>query len=241
MKKLIEWFWITDLGVYLTDNKKKVIKYTFVFIICILLLAFSLWIRYLVVVENYDWKKWPDWILFEKKLWDWMELLIIPVVLSLLVVLFNRSERKSDREAIEKQVTTERDISTDRQHEEALQAYFDMMMELVVSDINKGIKTNKNIQSMARVRTLILLNQLDGKRKGYVLEFLNESKLIEVDNPVIDLYGADFSGMRLSETNIKNANLQGVKFRRAILNKVNFNNSSFHEANIYDAMFALCE
>jgi hypothetical protein len=148
MKKLIEWFWITNLGVYLEDNKKQVVKYILIFLLCFLLLVFVLWIRYLVIFENFDLRRWPEWTLFEEQLWDWMELLIVPTVLTILAVMFNKAERKADREAIEKRVATDREISKDRQYEDALQSYLDMMMELVVTELIEGKQVSKDVQSM---------------------------------------------------------------------------------------------
>src|SRR6185436_681231 len=56
-----------------------------------------------------------------KTLWDWMELLIIPLILAVGAFFLNRSERK-----------TEREIAKDRQQEQALQSYFDQMTELLL-------------------------------------------------------------------------------------------------------------
>lgn len=56
-----------------------------------------------------------------KTLWDWMELLVIPLVLAIGALILNRSERE-----------TEREITKDRQQEAALQFYLDRMSELLL-------------------------------------------------------------------------------------------------------------
>ncbi|MGZ3611524.1 MAG: hypothetical protein ACXVBU_15830, partial [Ktedonobacteraceae bacterium] len=56
-----------------------------------------------------------------KTLWDWLQLLIIPVVLALGGYLFTYTTGR-----------TEREIASDRQCEEALQAYIDKISELLL-------------------------------------------------------------------------------------------------------------
>src|SRR5260370_42121058 len=48
----------------------------------------------------------------EKGLWDWLQLLIIPLALAIIAVFFNRSERKNEQR-----------IAADNQQETALQEY----------------------------------------------------------------------------------------------------------------------
>jgi hypothetical protein len=76
----------------------------------------------------------------EKTLWDWMNLLIVPIVLALGGLWFSRQERKAEREIEKERAQTEREIATDRQREAALQMYFDRMTELL---LEKGLGTSK--------------------------------------------------------------------------------------------------
>ena len=57
-----------------------------------------------------------------KTLWDWMELLIIPLFLAGGAFFLNRSERNNERE-----------IATDRQREAAFQAYLTQMKDLLLN------------------------------------------------------------------------------------------------------------
>src|SRR5437764_15450366 len=56
-----------------------------------------------------------------KTLWDWLQLLIIPVALAGVAIWFNRVERRNEQA-----------ITTDNQRETALQAYIDKMSELIL-------------------------------------------------------------------------------------------------------------
>lgn len=157
-----------------------------------------------------------------KTLWDWMELLVIPVVLAVGAFFLNRSERK-----------TEREIATDRQQEAALQAYLDRMADLLLKE--KLLTTeNEEVRNVARVRTLTVLRGLDSKRKRLLLAFLEEAGLLRAwikeqtgelnyrKYPSVDLSGADFSG----------ADLEGMYLFHAHLIKVNFSGANLVKANL---------
>ena len=69
-----------------------------------------------------------------KTLWDWMELLVIPLVLAIGAFYLERSERAVDRKTADDRAKLERELATDRQQEAALQAYLDRMAELLLKE-----------------------------------------------------------------------------------------------------------
>jgi len=94
-----------------------------------------------------------------KTLWDWMELLLIPMLLAAGAFSLNRSERVSERRRIEERTKEdrklaegraklEREITTDRQQEAALQAYLDRMADLLLKE-NLRTGENKDIRDIA--------------------------------------------------------------------------------------------
>src|SRR5262245_46064880 len=96
---------------------------------------------------------------FEKKtLWDWMQLLIIPLVLGIGAFFLNRSERQNERE-----------IERDRQQEAALQGYIDRLSELLLKEALLSSEQNEEVRNVARIRTLAVLRGLDSKRKALVV------------------------------------------------------------------------
>src|SRR5688572_26778794 len=132
-----------------------------------------------------------------KTLWDWMELLIIPLILAMGAFYLNRSEREVERERVERRAKferqraeenadLEREIATDRQQEAALQAYLDRMAELL---LEKELRTTENeeVRNVARIRTLTVLRGLDATRKGLLLRFLYEAGLISKEKGVVSL------------------------------------------------------
>src|SRR5258706_13159532 len=124
-----------------------------------------------------------------KTLWDWMQLLIIPLFLAGGAFFLNRSERK-----------TEREIAKDRQQEEALQSYLDRMAELLLKEKLRTTR-NKEVRNVARTRTLTMLRGLDATRKGFVLRFLQDANLIAKGKNIVNLEGADLTGADLFQAN----------------------------------------
>ena len=179
----------------------------------------------------------------EKTLWDWMELLIIPLVLAGGAFYLQRSERAVERQAAEDRAKLEREIATDRQQEAALQAYLDRMAELL---LEKELRTSENeeVRNVARTRTLTVLRGLDSKRKELVVHFLHESGLISqegiVDLTEADLHGVDLGRADLREadlgrTNLAGANLAGANLAGANLSYADLRKASLKEAQLRNA------
>jgi membrane protein implicated in regulation of membrane protease activity len=169
-----------------------------------------------------------------KTLWDWMQLLIVPVALALIALLFNRATTR-----------TEREIAQDNQREDALQAYLDKLTELLLKEhlgeLTVDGKLNPEyevVRNIARVRTLTVLRDLksDAERKESILEILYVSGLIVMDKRIIDLSGADLSQVDLSGADLSRADLSGANLRKAnlsnaILFNANISNAILEEAN----------
>ena len=163
---------------------------------------------------------------FEKKtLWDWLQLLIIPVVLVVGGFLLNNTTSR-----------TEREIASDRQQEEALQAYIDSMSELLLDRKLRESKLEDEVRTIARVRTLTVLPRLDGKRKARVLQCLYESGLIHKDKKIIDLSGADLSDANLTRDKLSDADLSGARLVRANLIGAWLNGADLNTANLASAI-----
>lgn len=201
-----------------------------------------------------------------KTLWDWMELLIIPAVLASGAIWLERSERKVERQRTEERMREERqraeeqakfeqEIETDRQRETALQTYIDRMSDLILEGNLRDL--DLEARNIARTRTLTILKMLDPKRKGQVIRFLIEAKLICIDKSVnspfpmeatpvtlidADLREVDLSGFRLAEANfykadLRGANLSGANLDSAILNLAKLSGADLQHANLHGAGF----
>ena len=153
-----------------------------------------------------------------KTLWDWMNLLIIPLVLSIGAFLLNKSER-----------LVEREIAKDRQREIVLQNYIKEISKLLLDNKLYGGR-NKKGRDIARTLTLNVLRNLDDTRKGLTIKFLYEAHLIEKSNPIIDLDGANLEDADLESTNLESANFHYANLTRARLNGANLKKSILSHA-----------
>src|SRR5579859_6039567 len=151
-----------------------------------------------------------------KTLWDWLQLLFVPILLAIGGAWFtNRQTQESNIE------------NKDNQRETALQAYLDNMSELLLHEklhTTEGNAEVEEAQKIARIRTLTVLPRLDDARKRNVLQFLYESGLIEMvnssgasHNPIVDLQSADFRGAYLTAISLPGADLRGANFEGANL------------------------
>jgi len=171
------------------------------------LLLFLLILAIVAIVSN--WIANFKWSGFQKKsFWDWLQLLIVPLMLALGAFYLNSAADFRDSQ-----------IAQEQKHQEILTDYFSKMQGLIVE--TKKIKETSGytklhpkdeaarllpeFRSTAKALTLSVLEQLDGERKGKVITYLAESQLITVDNnkpstqPEIKLDGANLAGMVLND------------------------------------------
>jgi Pentapeptide repeats (8 copies) len=158
-----------------------------------------------------------DWTgLGGKKLWDWLQLLIIPAVLAIGGYLFSLAHS-----------STEQEIALNNQREATLQDYLDKMSELLLEKHLRESPIDDEVRKIARVRTLTVLRRIDGERKASVLRFLYESDLINKDKPIMYLEDAGLSeaelivatlrGAILRDTTLLDANLSGADLSGATI------------------------
>ena len=153
----------------------------------------------------------------ERALWDWLMLvgvLAIPIAVAFGSFMFSQQQTLSSQAASEKQHQTDLQIAAEQQRESTLRTCIDEMKDLL---LNKGLRTSKpgeEVRAVARVEVLAALRQLDGERKGLLMRFLSEAKLIislDIKNDVIiDLSSADLNGADLTRVDLSGAHLTGA-------------------------------
>jgi uncharacterized protein YjbI with pentapeptide repeats len=153
-----------------------------------------------------------------KTLWDWLDLLIVPLVLAGGALLFtwvtNRRERATE---------------TDRSREAALQGYLDRMAELIKDGLQESEPDDAK-RSLARAWTLTALRQLDGRRNRLLLDFLRDSRLIG-NQMSLDLTRAD-----LITADLRGVNLRGLDLSGVVLNRADLSSAKLKAANLSDAV-----
>lgn len=158
-----------------------------------------------VIILGYTFN-WPWTGIQKRTLFDWLQLLIIPAVLVVGGFLLNYTTSR-----------TEREIASDKQREDALQAYLDNMSALLLDKNLRKSGEDDEVRKMARVRTLTILPRLDANRKRSVLQFLHESGLIENGKCIVDLRGADLRAAILNRADLWGADPRAANLRDADL------------------------
>ena len=158
-----------------------------------------------------------------RPLWDWLQLLIVPLVLAAIGFWFTASQdarqqqienqRAQQAQNIEnKRAKAERELADQRAQDEALQAYFDQMSLLLLQKDLANSEPGSAVRTLARARTLTVLRAMDGARKGLIMQFLAESDLISRDRSVLDLTGADWHEAILNDADLSGTELSGLDF-----------------------------
>jgi len=174
----------------------------------------------------------------EKKLWDWFELLIVPVVLAAGAVLFNWSQRRTDRRIAEERAEVDREIAENQQQDKLLQAYIDDMTHLLLEENLRKSKPEDETRTIARVRTLTVLRCLNAVRKSVLIRFLEEAGLItavEGDSPIIALAGADLSKVDLRDVSLSRGDLRGANLSGADLIRAGLRHANLRRADLRGA------
>jgi hypothetical protein len=165
-----------------------------------------------------------------KTLWDWLDLLIVPIVLAIGGYLFTRSENRSTQAAAER-----------RAQDDALQAYLDNMSEMLIPNTDQPSLYDESppdsLRTVARARTLTVLPRLAGDGKGRIVQFLRESNLIprvvrDEQGEVVKEKIVDLSGANLREANLLGLDLGGVGLDWAILERANLRAASLPDADL---------
>jgi hypothetical protein len=179
-------------------------------------------------------------------LWDWLDLLIIPAVLSIGAWWLNAKERETDRiataerEKIDRELTEIRreidsEIPLERQRQTTLEAYYDRMTALLLKEELLKSAEDDPVRRIARAQTLATLSSLDDKRKGQVIRFLYEADLINRNAVIVRLEEADLIGVDLSEVGLRGANLEGTSLYHANLRGTDLREADLSRTNLVGA------
>ncbi len=172
-----------------------------------------------------------------KALWDWLQLLIIPLVLAVAALLFNLANTRTERQIAKERYEQDQHIALDKQRQDILQAYLDRMSELLLKEKLRSSEVDAEVRNVARVRTITVLTQLDARRIGYVFAFLREAGLMSTtsDSNVVSLKDADLRVVKWGQANLVEANLVEANLSKADLSKANLSGANLFGADLSEA------
>jgi uncharacterized protein YjbI with pentapeptide repeats len=164
---------------------------------------------------------------------DWVNTLIVPFSLTILGSLFQQQQEKR----AEEQAELDKEIANTNLCEEALQAYFDRLAELLLDRKLSILTKDDPVQEVAlnviRARTLSILRRLgeDRERKGNVVRFLIDAELMSK----LNLSDADFRNADLKNTNLENTDFRGADLENVDLRDADLRGAKLENANLENA------
>ncbi len=192
-------------------------------------------------LSDLSWDRFLQWLgIRDKKGWDWVQLLIMPIVLAALTLLFSYCNNQEQQKIAQANRDQDRKIADDKQKDEILKNYINSMKGLLLDEKHplRSSKEGSESNSIARTLTLTVLRQLDDDRNKLVTQFLQDSHLIVSENRnqgILSLHDAYLSNAKLGGTKLGGADLHRANLSNADLSNANLSNANLSNANLDNA------
>ena len=183
-----------------------------------------------------------------KTVWDWLQLLIVPIMHSLITIAFTWQQDVRQQRIEDSRTERVRKIEEQRAQQATLQAYLDQMGTLLLDRDLHGADEDSDVRRLARARTLVVLDALGSGRQNKVFRFLSETELIQARTgdrpPIIGLKYASLRGFELrgkqllANTDLTQAKLYGADLSQAHLEATDLSGAHLEEANLGGASLA---
>lgn len=183
-------------------------------------------------------KAWTLRELGGKTVWDWMDLLFVPVAIAVVTLLgtigFSWYQTHIQTKIENERAEVDHQLAKQRAQDEALQAYLNQMSTLLINHELGSSGENSEVRILARARTAAVIQRLAADGNRNVIRFLNEASLTGVGQSSISLLaGADLKGSRLEGIDLSDIDLSGANLRRSNLNRANLEHTDLHEADLF--------
>jgi uncharacterized protein YjbI with pentapeptide repeats len=179
----------------------------------------------------------PGWMgVADKTLWDWLQLLLVPLLLAGGGFLLNsRTQQYREERAQEFQQQLEEIRMNQQAQHESLRTYLDRMNQLIIDGHLFEEPEDSHVRRLAQAWTVHTLVGLDKDRKRPALSMLYELQLISKDNPIISLNNAALETAQLMEMSLHDACLRGVDLRVANLRRTDLKGSDLSQVDLRGA------
>jgi uncharacterized protein YjbI with pentapeptide repeats len=172
---------------------------------------------------------------------DWLQLLIVPLVLVAISFLFTIQQDARQQQIENQRAQAERELADQRAQDEALQAYLDQLSSLLLEKDLRKSEEGSEVRTLARARTATVIQRLDAEGNRNVIRFLDEAGLMKESQSSIrllagvDLQGAQLRGIDLVSADLNDANLRGADLSGANLLDANLRGAELSKADLSDA------
>src|SRR5215469_16757778 len=186
---------------------------------------------------------WFKWTGFSgKTLWDWLQLLIIPIILAGATIVFGLwqahladIQHQRDIQIAQGNRNNDTLLAGDQQQEATLKSYLDDMSDLLLNHNLRNSQPGDEVRQVARARTLTALRRLKADRNRIVWRFLHDTHLIGIGSAGLDLSHADLSGDDLSGADLSDTDLSYDELTCAILTHADLTRTTLTYANLSEA------
>ena len=193
---------------------------------------------------------WDRTGLADKTVYDFLQLLIVPLALAAIGFWFTAQQEARQREIEDQRARVEREIEAERAEQVTLQAYLEQMGTLLLDRGLRAADENSDVRRLARARTLVVLDALSPPRQELALRFLYEAKLIQGSSPdgqpVITLkyaslpnselpYRLLLRGANLQQADLSGSNLAHIDLRGTYLAGAHLEDADLEGANLEGA------
>jgi uncharacterized protein YjbI with pentapeptide repeats len=163
------------------------------------------------------WKKSPDEeVQPSKTVWDFLQLLIVPIMLVAIALAFNAAQSSREQRHSDAQIRADRTSAEAAREDATLDAYFGRMSDLMLDKRLLSSKPGSAVRQVARTETLASLRRLNGARKAQVVQFLFEAGLIQIRfRPSVRPVLGQISDWTIPRVSLEGADLRGADFRGA--------------------------
>jgi hypothetical protein len=146
--------------------------------------------KVIIKERNLWWKRFGEWVRTgedgwnEKKPWDYLQLLLVPLALFIVASWFQWFTKQQEQLAADNKAMQELQVAGDKAKQETLTKYLDQMSDLLQKGLLKS-KRDSEIFIIAKAKTAVTLQSLDPVRQHLVIQFLAASNLNTLDRNFI--------------------------------------------------------
>jgi uncharacterized protein YjbI with pentapeptide repeats len=169
-------------------------------------------------------------------------LTVIAAVGNLIISRRNLQNAQATLQQQRDTLQQQRDLDERRAQDDALQAYFEQMGDLLTEHKLMETKDAEDpLRLLARAQTLTLLERLGSKSnrakrdKRELILFLNGAGLLKKDHTIVSLFSADLRDADLSGAKLSDADLSDADLISANLVSANLSSADLSDANLTSA------
>lgn len=197
-----------------------------------------------------------------KTIWDWLDLLVVPLIILIATVAFNGSMQNAQERRENLRQAHEKQLEALRANRELFDSLLDRISKLLLDQgLNeKGENNDEMARWIATAHVTSALNLLDTQWKTETVLFLVRAKLLNGENPTIKLEWVNLDDMELAGQTLNDVNfertllrhsnfeltklqgafftgaqLSGSKFHFAEMNKANLSGANLTDASLQNA------